>query len=71
MALKKEMDKSGVKLTYMPFFMKALSLALIEYPIFNSAFTNDYKQYIQYGSHNISIAMDTPYGLFVPNVKDV
>ena len=60
-----------VKLTYMPFFIKALSLALLDYPIVNSVLNEAKNEYTMKGSHNVSIAMDTPQGLLVPNVKDV
>lgn len=60
----------GTKLTFMPFIIKALTLTLKEFPIFNSSFdhTTDevvYKNYI-----NVGIAVDTPDGLIVPNIKD-
>jgi Pyruvate/2-oxoglutarate dehydrogenase complex, dihydrolipoamide acyltransferase (E2) component, and related enzymes len=60
-----------VKLTYMPFFMKALSLAILDYPIINSSLLDSKNEYILKSSHNISFAMDTPLGLVVPNIKNV
>ncbi|XP_058445509.1 lipoamide acyltransferase component of branched-chain alpha-keto acid dehydrogenase complex, mitochondrial [Malaya genurostris] len=69
--LKSEAQTQGIKLTYMPFFLKAASKALKQFPILNSTFdaTNECLIYKPY--HNISIAMDTPQGLVVPNVKNV
>lgn len=62
---------SGLKLTYMPFFIKAASLALNRFPSIN-AFTNEDCTEVTYkGAHHIGFAMDTPQGLIVPNVKDV
>lgn len=61
----------GVKITYMPFFLKALSLALLDYPIMNSVLLDSHTEYLQKSSHNISIAMDTPYGLVFPSIKNV
>lgn len=69
--------RTNIKLSYMPFFLKAVSLALREFPILNST-TDDSKdedglitQYIMHSDHNISIAIDTPQGLLVPNIKNV
>ena len=55
----------------MPFFIKAFSLALNDYPVLNSHYdeTNPF-EYITFGSHNISIAIDSPKGLVVPNIKN-
>lgn len=61
----------GVKITYMPFFLKALSLALLDYPIMNSVLLDSLTEYLQKASHNISFAMDTPYGLVFPSIKNV
>ncbi|CAL8089619.1 unnamed protein product [Calicophoron daubneyi] len=61
----------GVKLTYMPFLLKAISLCLQKYPILN-ALTDEKCENITYkAAHNIGIAMDTPQGLLVPNIKSV
>jgi 2-oxoisovalerate dehydrogenase E2 component (dihydrolipoyl transacylase) len=68
--VKKALAKAGTKITFMPFFMKALSIAMLDYPVVNSQFGEDLKTYTQFAGHNISIAMDTPHGLFVPNVKN-
>ena len=64
-------DYSKAKLTMMPFLFKALSLALDDYPILNSSVDEEGKRVIQHGRHNIGCAMNTPFGLVVPNVKDV
>jgi 2-oxoisovalerate dehydrogenase E2 component (dihydrolipoyl transacylase) len=68
--VKKQLTDAGHKITFMPFFIKALSLAILEYPIVNSSFSQDLTSYTMFGSHNISVAMDTPFGLFVPNIKN-
>lgn len=61
------------KMSYMPFFIKAMSLALQEYPIVNSRLhiEDDKPSIVLRPQHNIGIAMDTPDGLFVPNIKNV
>ncbi|GAB0094020.1 Dihydrolipoamide acetyltransferase component of pyruvate dehydrogenase complex [Sergentomyia squamirostris] len=67
--LKADALERGVKLTYMPFCIKAASKALLKFPILNSSLDEANESVIYRGSHNISVAMDTPQGLVVPNVK--
>ncbi|KAF7730424.1 hypothetical protein EC973_002231 [Apophysomyces ossiformis] len=64
------------KMSYLPIFVKCLSIALTHYPIMNATLIGDQSNVnsikIQHRpSHNIGVAMDTPQGLIVPNVKDV
>jgi 2-oxoisovalerate dehydrogenase E2 component (dihydrolipoyl transacylase) len=59
------------KFTLMPLIVKATSLALAEYPTLNSSVSDDGTELIVKAAHNIGVAMDTPTGLLVPNVKDV
>ncbi|XP_059062119.1 lipoamide acyltransferase component of branched-chain alpha-keto acid dehydrogenase complex, mitochondrial [Achroia grisella] len=61
----------GVKLTYMPIIIKAVSLGLTSYPILNSSLDNSCNNIIYKASHNIGVAMDTPNGLVVPVIKNV
>lgn len=61
----------GIKLTYMPFFIKAASVSLHKYPILNSSLDIENESIIYKPYHNISIAIHTPMGLVVPNIKDV
>ena len=67
--LKPRAEEVGVRLTLMPFIMKALALAVTRYPILNSRL-NDEVSEIHYQPHvNIGMAVDTPTGLIVPNIK--
>lgn len=63
------------KLTFLPFIIKALSLALTSHPLLNSrvepAHGPSPPHLIMRSNHNIGIAMDTPQGLLVPNIKNV
>lgn len=70
-SLKGEAEKRGVKLSFMPFLIKATSIALTEYPIINSSLDVENESIIYRAEHNISIAIDTPQGLVVPNIKNV
>lgn len=54
--------KDGVRLTYMPFFIKAASVALKSFPILNSSFIEETESIQYHKNHNISIAMDSPAG---------
>lgn len=69
LSLKDGLAKQGVKLTMMPFFMKAMSLALNEFPILNSQVNSDCSEITYFDDHNIGIAVDSKVGLLVPNVK--
>ena len=62
------------KITFLPFVVKAVSLALNDFPILNArvdASDPAKPKLIMRSQHNIGIAMDTPNGLVVPNIKDV
>ncbi len=67
--LKDRVEKAqGIKLSYMPFFVKAACLALEAYPAVNAQIDGDtivYKHYV-----NMGIAVASDAGLVVPNVKD-
>lgn len=67
-AINKENEKSGQKLTILPFIIKAAVAALQEFPAFNSSL--DGADLIQKGYYNIGFAADTPDGLVVPVIKD-
>jgi 2-oxoisovalerate dehydrogenase E2 component (dihydrolipoyl transacylase) len=66
-----EQRKKGVKITFMPFFLKAASLSLLQFPELNAHTDEACTQLLVKGSHNLGFAMDTPKGLIVPNIKDV
>ncbi|XP_076847777.1 lipoamide acyltransferase component of branched-chain alpha-keto acid dehydrogenase complex, mitochondrial isoform X1 [Brachyhypopomus gauderio] len=69
--LKGVAESRGVKLSYMPFFIKAASLGLLHYPILNASMDEACQNITYKAAHNIGLAMDTPQGLLVPNVKNV
>jgi pyruvate dehydrogenase E2 component (dihydrolipoamide acetyltransferase) len=67
-AMNKENEKSGTKITMLAFLIKASVMALKKFPAFNSSLDGDnliMKQYF-----NIAFAADTPNGLVVPVVKN-
>ncbi len=69
--LKDVYAKQDIKLTMMPFFMKAMSLAIKEYPLVNSQVNEDCTELTYFNDHNIGMAVDSNVGLLVPNIKQV
>ncbi|MCH2055047.1 MAG: dihydrolipoyllysine-residue acetyltransferase [Thalassotalea sp.] len=67
--LKEQYAKQDIKLTMMPFFMKAMSLALKEFPIINAQVNDECSEITYFDDHNIGMAVDSKVGLLVPNVK--
>jgi pyruvate dehydrogenase E2 component (dihydrolipoamide acetyltransferase) len=61
----------GVKVTFMPFIMKAVALGLAKYPQLNAHLDEAAQEIVRYGYVNLGIAMDTDQGLIVPVVKEV
>ncbi|OAP54398.1 hypothetical protein AYL99_11499 [Fonsecaea erecta] len=64
------------KFSYLPFIVKAVSLAMNQYPLLNARLDlttdpNKKPQLMMRSVHNIGIAMDTPNGLVVPVIKAV
>lgn len=69
-SLKPHAAKRNVKLTYLPFFIKALIVALKEFPTFNASIDDQTNEIIVKHYYNIGIAVDTADGLVVPVLKD-
>ncbi|KAL7693106.1 putative branched-chain alpha-ketoacid dehydrogenase complex component E2 [Plasmopara halstedii] len=69
--LKPLAESRDIKLSFMPFIIKAVSLALKHYPMLNATVNENEDELSLIGAHNISVAMDTPMGLLVPNIKNV
>jgi pyruvate dehydrogenase E2 component (dihydrolipoamide acetyltransferase) len=63
-------EKKGVKLTYLPFIVKALVAALREFPILNASLDEEKQEIVYKKYYNIGIATDTDAGLIVPVVAD-
>jgi pyruvate dehydrogenase E2 component (dihydrolipoamide acetyltransferase)/2-oxoisovalerate dehydrogenase E2 component (dihydrolipoyl transacylase) len=62
--------RNGIKLTYLPFFVKALAEALKEIPFVNSSLDEDSGDIVLHDRYHIGIAVATPGGLIVPVVRD-
>ena len=70
-SLKAESERRGVKITPVPFLLKACALALQENPVLNRALHSDGQHFVQKNYFNIGMAVDTPKGLMVPVIRDV
>lgn len=69
--LKPDFEKQDVKLSFMPFFIKAMSMALKSFPIINSQVNDECTEVTYFDDHNIGLAVDSKIGLLVPNIKRV
>ncbi len=70
-AQQKVAEKAGVKLTVLPFLLKACAHVLRELPDFNSSLAPSGKALIRKKYVHIGFAVDTPDGLLVPVIKNV
>ncbi|AHF60778.1 hypothetical protein P344_01950 [Spiroplasma mirum ATCC 29335] len=67
--LKQQAEKQGIKLTFMPFFIKACAIALQEFAMLNSSYDQQTEEVVYKQYYNIGMAVDTPRGLMVPVIK--
>ncbi|HEY8394302.1 MAG TPA: dihydrolipoamide acetyltransferase family protein, partial [Thermaerobacter sp.] len=63
-------EQRGIKLTYLPFLVKAVVAALQQNPIFNASLDPETQEIVLKGYYHIGIATATDDGLIVPVVKD-
>ncbi len=68
--LKPHAEKLGLKITYMPFVMKALIATIREFPKFNGMIDDAAQEIVLKKYFNIGFAADTPNGLLVPVIKN-
>ena len=69
--IKAEADNKQLKLTYLPFLLKACAKALEEYPQFNVSLHSSGEHLIQKKYFHIGVAVATDAGLVVPVIRDV
>jgi len=70
-SLKLRAEEKGVKLTYLPFIIKALLAAIKAHPLLNATLDDEEEEIIVKKYYNFGIAVDVPDGLIVPVVKGV
>jgi pyruvate dehydrogenase E2 component (dihydrolipoamide acetyltransferase) len=63
-------EASGIKLTYLPFVVKALIAGLRAFPVFNASLDEQNGDIVLKKYYHIGIAVDTEEGLMVPIIKD-
>ncbi len=63
-------EEKGVKLTYLAFIVKAVTVALRQHPYLNASLDSQKNEIVLKHYYNIGIAVDTPEGLMVPVIKD-
>jgi 2-oxoisovalerate dehydrogenase E1 component beta subunit len=69
-SLRDEYAQTGVKLTYLSFFVRAVILALQEVPLVNASLDEQTEEIILHDRYHIGIAVATPDGLIVPVIRD-
>ncbi len=69
-SLKESFDREGVKLSYLPFFVKAVVAALQEVPIVNSSLDDQAGEIVLHDRYHVGIAVAAPQGLIVPVIHD-
>ncbi|MGH2748804.1 MAG: dihydrolipoamide acetyltransferase family protein [Actinomycetota bacterium] len=65
-----ERATDGVRLTFLPFIVKAVVAGLKRYPAMNASLDEDAGEIVYHDSYNVGVAVDTPAGLTVPVVHD-
>lgn len=68
--LKPRAEKQGVKLSFLPFIVKACVAALKKHPILNSALDESTNELVYRKYYNVGMAASTDAGLMVPVIKD-
>jgi pyruvate dehydrogenase E2 component (dihydrolipoamide acetyltransferase) len=68
---KKALEGKGIHLTFMPFIMKAVQHALMDFSTFNASVDEEQEELVVKKFYNIGVAVDTPDGLIVPVVRNV
>ncbi|RXZ81850.1 2-oxo acid dehydrogenase subunit E2 [Paenibacillaceae bacterium] len=63
-------EQKGIKVTYLPFIVKALVAALRQFPIMNSTLDEQNQEIVYKKYYNIGIATDTENGLIVPVIDE-
>ena len=67
---KEQAAQEGVKLTYLPYFIMALIAACKKFPEFNAIYNSQKQELTKSNEFHVAIAVDTPYGLMVPVIKN-
>lgn len=69
-ALKPRAEERGIRLTYMPFIMKAVVAALKDFPEMNAVLDDEHQEIVYRDYYNIGVATATDAGLMVPVLEN-
>jgi pyruvate dehydrogenase E2 component (dihydrolipoamide acetyltransferase) len=69
--LKERAEDRGIRLTYMPLVMKAVTAALKDFPMVNASLDEENEEIVEKHYYNLGVATATDAGLMVPVVDDV
>jgi pyruvate dehydrogenase E2 component (dihydrolipoamide acetyltransferase)/2-oxoisovalerate dehydrogenase E2 component (dihydrolipoyl transacylase) len=69
-SLRDKFSQAGIKLTYLPFFVKAVAKSLQEIPIVNSSLDEQGGEIVLHDHYHVGVAVATPTGLLVPVLHD-
>ena len=64
-------SQKNIKLTYLPFVIKALVNTVKEFPSFSTSLDEEKEEIVYKSDNNVGIAVSTNDGLMVPNIKDI
>jgi pyruvate dehydrogenase E2 component (dihydrolipoamide acetyltransferase) len=67
---KKKAEEKGIKLTYLAFIIKAVTVALRQHPYLNASLDAQKNEIVLKKYYNIGVAVDTPEGLMVPVIRN-
>ncbi|MEU2005203.1 2-oxo acid dehydrogenase subunit E2 [Rhodococcus sp. NPDC019627] len=62
--------RTGVKLSFLPFFVAAAVEALTDHPVINSSLNTDYTEVTHHGAVHLGMAVDSAKGLMVPVIRN-
>jgi pyruvate dehydrogenase E2 component (dihydrolipoamide acetyltransferase) len=71
LSLKAEAERRAIKLSFLPFVLKAVAASLKAYPTFNASLAPGGESLVLKKYFHIGVAVDTPDGLVVPVLRDV
>lgn len=69
-AAKGQLKEQGIKLTYLAYILRVVADALENFPVFNAYFDETKDELVYHQRVDIGVAVDTDYGLVVPNIRD-
>jgi pyruvate dehydrogenase E2 component (dihydrolipoamide acetyltransferase) len=62
---------TGVRVTYLPFVLKAAALALADHPVLNASLDAEREEIVYHDEYHLGVATATEAGLLVPVIRDV